>query len=72
MVTTSLATCLLQMTLMAGLHGCCKQAFNHSDKDVYDDPIFTVSFETTKADQYWKIIPKKNVDAGRPLGCQVL
>ena len=41
-----------------------KQAFKHSDKDVYDDPIFTVSFETTKADQYWKIIPKKNVDAG--------
>lgn len=39
------------------------KAFNHSDKDVYDDPIFTVSFETTKADQYWKIIPKKNIDA---------
>lgn len=41
-----------------------KQAFKHSDKDVYDDPIFTISFETTKADQYWKIIPKKNADAG--------
>ena len=39
------------------------KAFNHSDKDVYDDPVFTVSFETTKADQYWKIIPKKNIDA---------
>lgn len=39
------------------------KAFKHSDKDVYDDPIFTVSFETTKADQYWKIIPKKNIDA---------
>lgn len=39
------------------------KAFNHSDKDEYDDPIFTVSFETTKADQYWKIIPKKNIDA---------
>lgn len=39
------------------------KAFNHSEKDVYDDPIFTVSFETTKADQYWKIIPKKNIDA---------
>ena len=39
------------------------KAFNHSDKDVYEDPIFTVSFETTKADQYWKIIPKKNIDA---------
>ena len=41
-----------------------KQAFMHSDKDVYDDPIFTITFETKKADQYWKIIPKKNVDAG--------
>ena len=41
-----------------------KQAFKHSDNDVYDDPIFTLTFETTKANQYWKIIPKKNVDAG--------
>ena len=39
------------------------KAFNHSDQDVYEDPVFTVSFETTKADQYWKIIPKKNIDA---------
>lgn len=39
------------------------KAFNHSDKDVYEDPVFTVSFETTKADQYWRIIPKKNIDA---------
>ena len=39
------------------------KAFKHSDKDVYEDPIFTISFETTKADQYWKIIPKKNIDA---------
>ena len=42
-----------------------KQAFKHSDKDVYEEPIFTISFETTKADQYWKIIPKKNADAGK-------
>ena len=40
-----------------------KQAFKHSDKDVYDDPVFTITFETTKANQYWKIMPKKNVDA---------
>lgn len=39
------------------------KAFKHSDKDVYEDPIFTVSFETKKPDQYWKIIPKKNIDA---------
>ena len=41
-----------------------KQAFKHSDKDVYDDPFFTINFETTKADQYWKIIPKKNIESG--------
>ena len=41
-----------------------KQVFKHSDKDVYDDPVFTITFETTKDNQYWKIIPKKNVDAG--------
>ena len=40
------------------------KAFNHSGNDVYEDPVFTVSFETTKADQYWKIIPKKNIDGG--------
>ena len=40
------------------------KAFMHSGKDVYDDPIFTITFETKKADQYWKIIPKKNIDAG--------
>lgn len=39
------------------------KAFKHSEKDVYEDPIFTVSFETTKADQSWKIIPKKNIDS---------
>ena len=41
-----------------------KQAFKHSERDVYDDPIFTLTFETTKANQCWKIIPKKNGDAG--------
>ena len=40
------------------------KAFNHSGNDVYEDPVFTISFETTKADQYWKIIPKKNIDSG--------
>ena len=41
-----------------------KQAFKHSDKDVYDDPVFTLTFETKEDNQYWKIIPKKNADAG--------
>ena len=40
------------------------KAFKHSDKDVYEDPFFTINFETTKADQYWKIIPKKNIESG--------
>lgn len=38
--------------------------FNHSGNDVYEDPVFTVFFETTDVDQYWKIIPQSNVDAG--------
>lgn len=37
--------------------------FNHSGKDVYEDPVFTVMFTTTKAGSYWKIIPQENVDA---------
>lgn len=49
-----------------------KQAFKHSDKDVYEDPVFTITFETTKANQYWKIIPKKNVDAGNFLAAGVV
>ena len=40
------------------------KAFSHSGNDVYDDPVFTITFDTENADQYWKIIPKKNVDAG--------
>lgn len=39
-------------------------AFTHSDKDVYEDPIFTLNFTTTSNDQYWKIIPQSNVDKG--------
>lgn len=38
--------------------------FSHSDKDVYEDPIFTLTFSTTAANQYWKIIPQENVDSG--------
>ncbi len=37
--------------------------FTHSDADVYDDPIFTVTFSTTGG-QYWKIIPQTNIDSG--------
>lgn len=38
--------------------------FAHSDADVYEDPIFTLMFTTTKDEQCWKIIPQGNVDAG--------
>lgn len=38
--------------------------FSHSDKDVYEDPVFTLTFTTTGANQYWKIIPQENVDGG--------
>ena len=38
--------------------------FTHSDKDVYEDPVFTIMFTTTADNQYWKIIPQGNVDAG--------
>lgn len=38
--------------------------FSHSSTNVYDDPVFTVKFETKKENQCWKIIPQKNVDAG--------
>ena len=38
--------------------------FAHSDVDVYEDPVFTLIFTTTKDEQCWKIIPQGNVDAG--------
>lgn len=38
--------------------------FAHSDVNVYDDPVFTIIFTTTDDNQYWKIIPQGNVDAG--------
>ena len=41
-----------------------KFKFTHSDKDVYEDPVFTIMFTTTADNQYWKIIPQGNVDAG--------
>ena len=46
------------------LADCVK--FNHSDADVYEDPEFTLMVTTTKDNQYWKIIPQGNIDAGNP------
>lgn len=40
--------------------------FTHSGKDVYDDPVFTATFNVTADNQYWKIIPQTCLDAGGP------
>ena len=37
--------------------------FSRSDKDVYEDPIFTFTLTTTGTNQCWKIIPQENIDA---------
>ena len=37
--------------------------FNHSGKDVYEDPVFTITF-TAGDECWWKIIPQSNYDAG--------
>lgn len=50
------------------LADCVK--FNHSDADVYEDPVFTLMVTTTKDNQYWKIIPQGNIDAGDPWAIQ--
>ena len=44
--------------------GAVKNPFIHSLADVYDDPVFSIVFTTTADNQYWKIIPQENVDAG--------
>ncbi len=36
--------------------------FKHSGKDVYEDPVFTITFNAG-ADCYWKVIPQSNYDA---------
>jgi hypothetical protein len=37
--------------------------FSHSDKDVYDDPIFTIKVYMSGADKYFKIVPQSSKDA---------
>ena len=46
--------------------------FSHSDKDVYEDPYFTLMFTTTADNQYWKIIPQNHVDEGNIWGANVV
>ena len=36
--------------------------FKHSGKDVYEDPVFTITF-TASDECWWKIIPQSNYDA---------
>lgn len=50
---------------MCGWSADAMLAFTHvGDGNVYDYPCFTLTFETTSADQYWKIIGQNGVDAG--------
>lgn len=46
--------------------------FSRSDKDVYDDPYFTIMFTTSADNQYWKIIPQEHVDEGNIWGANVV
>lgn len=55
--------------------------FNHSDKDVYDDPVFTLTFtapvdnDGNRVDCWFKINPKSGFEEGKEtsgtLGCEV-
>lgn len=47
---------------MGGWDKAGAMAFSHSGKDVYEDPVFTITFSTSKDNSYWKIIPKSNYD----------
>lgn len=49
---------------MCGWDASAMPKFEHSDADVYDDPIFTITFTTENDNQYWKIITQENVDSG--------
>ena len=51
---------------MCGWDAATAVMFNHSDRDVYDDPVFTLMIDVPDTDgnggDYWKIIPKTNFD----------
>lgn len=42
--------------------------FNHSDKDVYDDPVFTIKVDISKEQAaegwWWKIVPQSTYETG--------
>lgn len=43
-----------------GWDAATARVFSHSGADVYEDPVFSVVFSTTKENSYWKIIPAGN------------
>lgn len=50
---------------MCGWSADAMLPFKHvGEGNVYDYPCFTITFETSAADQYWKIVGQKGVDAG--------
>lgn len=64
LVTPDISAAYYLVGDMAGWDEASMLKFNHSEVNVYDDPVFTLSFTTTAEDQYWKIIPQKNIDGG--------
>lgn len=50
---------------------------SHSDADVYDDPVFTLTLETSKDGAYFKIVPESAIPALKAddwsgvMGCEV-
>ena len=50
---------------MIGWDDATMQKFEHSETNVYDDPIFKIVFNVSESEsgQYWKIIPQTNIDA---------
>ncbi|WP_300702036.1 SusF/SusE family outer membrane protein [Bacteroides sp.] len=49
---------------------------SHSDADVYDDPVFTITFQTPKDKSYFKIVPESAIPAlsgdwAGVMGCEV-
>lgn len=57
---------------MCGWDAAGMVKFSRSDKDVYEDPYFTIMFITKADNQYWKIIPQEHVDEGNIWGANVV
>lgn len=64
LVTPDISSAYYLVGDMYGWNEASMVKFNHSDVNIYDDPVFTISFTTTADNQCWKIIPQKNIDTG--------